>query len=56
MRNGDMAAMGEACKGPPSINMSNNEDVRDVGVISVKQGCSQLKSIIIIVLRIAMSW
>ena len=28
--------------------MSDNEDVRDVGVISVKQGCSQLQSISIL--------
>ena len=42
-----LAAIGETCKGLTSIDMSGNENITDVGISSLTQGFSQLKTVII---------
>ena len=40
------AAIGETCKGLTHIDMSGNKNITDVGIASLTQGCSQLKTVI----------
>ena len=39
-----LAAIGETCKGLTYIDMSYNENITDVGIASLTQGCRQLQS------------
>ena len=44
MRDASLAAIGETCFGLTYIDMSGNKNVTDVGIASLTQGCSQLKT------------
>ena len=44
MSDASLAARGETCKGLTSIDTSGKDNVTDVGIASLTQGCSQLKT------------